>query len=163
MHLHGQSLLECTIRGGYGAAAGSRAPSIVPASKWALNKYLSKEGNNGRSDEWTSPHPIALRLPRDPGPAWKSTWWQSSCSGFQGLLGWCGASWAWAGQWTKARIVSLRRGWLSLAPEDIQAAQNPQQGLDKGVWGACPTGPVGPVVRLCLAALFLSLSGAVWQ
>jgi hypothetical protein len=76
-------------------------------------------------------HPIVLRLPRAPGPAWKSTWWPSSCSGFQGLLGWCGASWAWAGQRTKAWIVSLRRGWLSLAPEDIQAAQNPQQGLVK--------------------------------
>lgn len=52
----------------------------------------------------------ALCLPRAPALAWKSTWWQSSCSGFQGLLGWYGASWTWAGLWTKARIVRLGRG-----------------------------------------------------
>jgi len=59
---------------------------------------------------------ILLCLLRAPGPAWKNTWWGSSCSGFQGPLGPCRASQAWAG-WTKAGIVRARSGELGLAPD----------------------------------------------
>jgi hypothetical protein len=72
---------------GYGAAAGSRAPSIVPASKWALNKYLSKERNNGRTDEWTSPPPHRAPSPQGPWPGLEKYLVAVQLLGFPGALG----------------------------------------------------------------------------
>lgn len=53
-----------------GPTAGSPAPSTVPATKWALNKYyLSKEGTNEQTDERT-PLPLHPSLsPEGPGPS----------------------------------------------------------------------------------------------
>lgn len=76
-------------------------------------------------NKWMNEPPslcIPVCLLRAPGPAWKNTWWGSSCSGFQAPLGQGRACRAWAG-WTKAGIVRPGHGGVGAwRLTDTQAA-----------------------------------------